>query len=53
VLIAVPDQRTIRVWLDIDRLQAYSLSPIDVANAFRREHITLPPASSAAVAASG
>ncbi len=42
VLIGGQIKRTIRVWLDIDRLQAYSLSPIDVADAFRDEHITLP-----------
>jgi len=42
VLIGGQIKRTIRIWLDTGRLQAYSLSPIDVANAFKREHITLP-----------
>jgi HAE1 family hydrophobic/amphiphilic exporter-1 len=42
VLIGGQIKRTIRVWLNTERLQAYNLSPIDVANAFRREHVTLP-----------
>jgi len=42
VLIGGQIKRTIRVWLDAERLQAYNLSPIDVANAFAREHVTLP-----------
>jgi HAE1 family hydrophobic/amphiphilic exporter-1 len=42
VLIGGQIKRTIRVWLDAERLQAYNLSPIDVGNAFAREHITLP-----------
>ena len=42
VLIGGQIKRTIRVWLNTERLQAYTLSPIDVANAFRREHVTLP-----------
>jgi len=35
-------KRTIRVWLNADRLQAYRLSPVDVANGFGREHVVLP-----------
>ncbi len=35
-------KRTIRVWLNPDRLQAYGLSPIDVASTFGKEHIVLP-----------
>jgi HAE1 family hydrophobic/amphiphilic exporter-1 len=35
-------KRTIRVWLNTERLQAYNLSPIDVANTFGKEHIILP-----------
>ncbi|OGI45326.1 MAG: acriflavin resistance protein [Candidatus Muproteobacteria bacterium RBG_16_65_31] len=35
-------KRTIRVWLDADRLLAYGLSPVDVSNAFGREHLVLP-----------
>ncbi len=42
VLIGGQIKRTIRVWLNIDRLQAYNLSPVDIANAFKREHVTLP-----------
>ena len=42
VLIGGQIKRTIRIWLDVDRLQAYSLSPIEVANAFGKEHIVLP-----------
>ncbi len=42
VLIGGQIKRTIRVWLNTERLQSYNLSPIDVANAFKREHITLP-----------
>ncbi len=42
VLIGGQIKRTIRVWLDTDRLRAYQLSPVDVANAFRREHVIEP-----------
>jgi len=42
VLIGGQIKRTIRVWLNTERLQAYTLSPIDVANAFKREHVTMP-----------
>jgi len=42
VLIGGQIKRTIRVWLNTERLQAYNLSPVDVANAFKREHVTLP-----------
>ena len=35
-------KRTIRVWLNADRLQAYNLSPVDVANTFGKEHLILP-----------
>lgn len=42
VLVGGQIKRTIRAWLDPDRLRAYDLSPLDVANAFRREHITQP-----------
>jgi HAE1 family hydrophobic/amphiphilic exporter-1 len=42
VLIGGQIKRTIRVWLDTERLQAYNLSPIDVANTFGKEHIILP-----------
>jgi HAE1 family hydrophobic/amphiphilic exporter-1 len=42
VLIGGQIKRTIRIWLDPERLRAYELSPLDVANAFRREHITQP-----------
>jgi HAE1 family hydrophobic/amphiphilic exporter-1 len=42
VLIGGQIKRTIRVWLDTDRLHAYGLSPVDVAGAFGREHLTQP-----------
>lgn len=42
VLIGGQIKRTIRIWLDPDRLRAYELSPLDVANAFRREHVIQP-----------
>ena len=42
VLIGGQIKRTIRIWLNTDRLQAYNLSPIDVANAFGKEHVVLP-----------
>ncbi len=42
VIIGGQIKRTIRVWLDTDRLQAYNLSPIDVANTFGKEHVILP-----------
>ncbi len=42
VLIGGQIKRTIRVWLDPERLRGYQLSPLDVADAFRREHITQP-----------
>jgi len=42
VIIGGQIKRTIRVWLNTDRLQAYNLSPIDVANTFGREHVILP-----------
>jgi HAE1 family hydrophobic/amphiphilic exporter-1 len=42
VLIGGQIKRTIRVWLNTDRLQAYNLSPIDVANSFGKEHVVLP-----------
>ncbi len=35
-------KRTIRVWLDPQRLRAYDLSPTDVATALQREHIKQP-----------
>ena len=35
-------KRTIRIWLDNERLHAFNLSPLDVRNAFMREHISLP-----------
>jgi hydrophobe/amphiphile efflux-1 (HAE1) family protein len=35
-------KRTIRVWLNPDKLQAYSLSPTDVSRALLSEHITVP-----------
>ncbi len=35
-------KRTIRVWLDPQKLQAYNLSPIDVSTGFRREHVLQP-----------
>ncbi len=42
VLIGGQIKRTIRIWLDNERLHAFNLSPIDVRNAFAREHISLP-----------
>jgi HAE1 family hydrophobic/amphiphilic exporter-1 len=42
VLIGGQIKRTIRVWLNTERLQAYNLSPIDVADTFGKEHIILP-----------
>lgn len=42
VIIGGQIKRTIRIWLDTDRLQAYNLSPIDVANTFGKEHLVLP-----------
>ncbi len=42
VLIGGRIKRTIRIWLDPERLRAYELSPLDVANSFRREHINQP-----------
>jgi len=42
VLIGGQIKRTIRIWLDTDRLQAYNLSPIDIATTFGKEHLTLP-----------
>jgi len=42
VIIGGQIKRTIRVWLNTDRLQAYNLSPIDVANTFGKEHVILP-----------
>lgn len=42
VLIGGQIKRTIRIWLDPERLQAYNLSPIDVATAIGKEHIELP-----------
>jgi HAE1 family hydrophobic/amphiphilic exporter-1 len=42
VLVGGQIKRTIRLWIDNDRLLAYGLSPIDVANAVRREHLEQP-----------
>jgi HAE1 family hydrophobic/amphiphilic exporter-1 len=42
VLIGGQIKRTIRIWLDPERLQGYALSPVDVANAVRREHLVQP-----------
>ncbi len=42
VLIGGRINRTIRIWLDPERLRAYELSPLDVAEAVRREHVTQP-----------
>ena len=42
VLIGGQIKRTIRIWLQPERLRAYELSPLDVANAFKREHIVQP-----------
>ncbi len=35
-------KRSIRIWLDPERLAARALSPLEVAEAVRREHITRP-----------
>lgn len=35
-------RRQIRIWLDLDRLKAYGVSPSDVAAAIGRENIELP-----------
>lgn len=42
ILIGGQIARTIRVWLDPQRLQAYGLSPVDVSGAFQREHVIRP-----------
>jgi HAE1 family hydrophobic/amphiphilic exporter-1 len=42
VLIGGQIKRTIRIWLDPQRLAARELSALEVAEAIRREHITLP-----------
>jgi HAE1 family hydrophobic/amphiphilic exporter-1 len=42
VLIGGQIKRTIRLWLDNERLAAYRLTAIDVKNAFKHEHIVLP-----------
>ena len=42
VLIGGQIKRTIRIWLQPERLRAYELSPLDVETAFKREHITQP-----------
>ncbi len=42
VIIGGQIKRTIRLWLDNDRLSAHRLSGLDVKNAFAREHIVLP-----------
>ncbi len=42
VLIGGQIKRTIRIWLDNQRLHAFNLSPLDVRNAFAREHISIP-----------
>ncbi|MGA9031231.1 MAG: efflux RND transporter permease subunit [Sulfuricaulis sp.] len=42
VLIGGQIKRTIRIWLDNERLHAFNLSPLEVRNAFVREHISLP-----------
>lgn len=42
VLVGGQIRRTIRVWLNTDRLQAYGLSPLEVAQAFQREHVIQP-----------
>src|SRR3990167_5574148 len=42
VLIGGQIKRTIRIWLDNQRLHAFNLSPLDVRNAFAREHLSLP-----------
>ncbi len=35
-------KRTVRIWLDPERLRAYDLSASDVANAIQREHLNQP-----------
>ena len=42
VLIGGQIKRTIRIWLDNQRLHAFNLSPLDVRNAFAREHLSIP-----------
>ncbi|WP_372522739.1 efflux RND transporter permease subunit [Sulfuricaulis sp.] len=42
VVIGGQIKRTIRIWLDNERLHAFNLSPLEVRNAFVREHISLP-----------
>jgi HAE1 family hydrophobic/amphiphilic exporter-1 len=42
VLIGGQIKRTIRIWLDNQRLHAFNLSPLDVRDAFAREHISIP-----------
>ena len=42
VIIGGQIKRTIRLWLDNERLSAHRLSGLDVRNAFAREHIVLP-----------
>jgi len=42
VIIGGQIKRTIRIWLNPELLRAYDLSPLDVATAFKREHITVP-----------
>jgi HAE1 family hydrophobic/amphiphilic exporter-1 len=42
ILIGGQIKRTIRIWLDNERLHAFNLSPLEVRNAFVREHISLP-----------
>lgn len=42
VIIGGQIKRTIRLWLDNERLSAHRLSGLDVRNAFTREHIVLP-----------
>lgn len=42
VVIGGQIKRTIRVWLDPERLRAYDLAAADIANAVRREHLKQP-----------
>jgi len=42
VLIGGQVKRTIRIWLDPERLRAYELTPNDVATAVTREHLKQP-----------
>jgi len=42
VLIGGELKRTIRIWLDNERLHAFDLSGIDIRKAFGKEHIVLP-----------